>query len=70
MFFKSTAKMRNVFFVPTANYEAALEVIGDRVDVVAVETLDDALAALQERGGNTEGIKSSIDLESMIEYPT
>jgi len=56
---KSHAVLRggaDIFFVPTANYEAALEVIGDRVDVVAVETLDDALAALQERGGNTEGI--------------
>lgn len=40
-----------VFLVPTPDYEDAVAHAGD-VEVVAVDTLDDALAALAELGGN------------------
>lgn len=45
-----------LFLVPTAQGEAAIErareVAGDSLEVVAVANLDEALAALAERGGN------------------
>ncbi len=56
---KSHAVLRegaDLFLVPAVDDEEAIEIIGDRLDVVAVATLDDALDAIQERGGNTEGI--------------
>ena len=53
---QKTASVRDrgieLFLVPAANFEAAAAVAGDSLDVVAVETLDDALRALAERGGN------------------
>ena len=53
---QKTASVRDrgieLFLVPAANFEAAAEMAGDSLEVVAVETLDDALRALAERGGN------------------
>jgi PDZ domain-containing protein len=48
----------DVFLVPSADYEAAREHAGD-VDVVAVDTLDEALDALAERGGNADDLPSA-----------
>ena len=45
----------DVFLVPTADYDAAREHAGD-VDVIAVDTLDEALAALADRGGNVDDL--------------
>lgn len=44
-----------LFLVPRANAEAARLHTGDRVAVVAVDTLDDALAALEAAGGDPLG---------------
>lgn len=41
----------DVFLVPSADYDAALEHAGD-VEVIKVDTLDDALEALADLGGN------------------
>ena len=53
---QKTASVRDdgieLFLVPAANFEAAAEMAGDSLEVVAVETLDDALRALAELGGN------------------
>jgi Lon-like protease len=43
----------DVFLVPTADYKAAREHAGD-VEVIAVDTLDEALAALGDLGGNVD----------------
>jgi PDZ domain-containing protein len=43
-----------LFLVPRDDYQAAVDHAGDDLDVVAVDTLDDALAALEERGGNVD----------------
>jgi PDZ domain-containing protein len=43
----------DVFLVPTADYEAARQHAGD-VEVIAVDTLDEALAALGDLGGNVD----------------
>jgi PDZ domain-containing protein len=43
----------DVFLVPSADYEAAQQHAGD-VDVIAVDTLDEALAALADLGGNID----------------
>jgi Lon-like protease len=43
----------DVFLVPTADYEAARQHAGD-VDVIAVDTLDEALTALGDLGGNVD----------------
>jgi PDZ domain-containing protein len=45
----------DVFLVPSADYEAARQHAGD-VDVVAVDTLDEALAALADLGGNVDDL--------------
>jgi PDZ domain-containing protein len=45
----------DAFLVPTADYEAAQQHAGD-VDVIAVDTLDDALAALADLGGNVDDL--------------
>jgi PDZ domain-containing protein len=42
----------SLFLVPTADYEDAVARAGDDLEVVAVDTLDEALAALAEHGGN------------------
>ena len=41
-----------VFFVPTDEYDVAVEVAGDDLEVFRVDTLDDALEALDGMGGN------------------
>ena len=41
-----------LFLVPAGDFETAAEAADESVEVVAVETLDDALEALAERGGN------------------
>lgn len=41
----------DLFLVPRADYDAAVRHAGD-VEVVEIDTLDEALAALAERGGN------------------
>ena len=59
---KSHAVMRSgadLFVVPSSQVEEARSVLGEMVDVVAVDTLDDALQALRSRGGNLSGIRSS-----------
>ena len=45
----------DVFLVPSADYEAAQQHAGD-VDVIAVDTLDEALAALADLGGNVDDL--------------
>jgi PDZ domain-containing protein len=45
-----------LFLVPTADYDAAAARAGDDLDVVAVDTIDEALAALGERGGNVDDL--------------
>lgn len=53
---QKTASVRErgieLFLVPAGDFEAAAAVADDSVEVVGVETLDDALRALAERGGN------------------
>jgi PDZ domain-containing protein len=41
-----------LFLVPRKDYQDAVEHAGDDLEVVPVDTLDDALAALAKRGGN------------------
>jgi PDZ domain-containing protein len=41
----------DVFLVPSADYDAAIEHAGD-VEVIEVDTIDDALEALADQGGN------------------
>jgi Lon-like protease len=43
----------SLFLVPSGDYQDAVTRAGDDLEVVAVDTLDEALAALAERGGNT-----------------
>jgi PDZ domain-containing protein len=43
----------DVFLVPSGDYEEALDRAGD-VEIIAVDTLDEALAALGEQGGNVD----------------
>ena len=45
----------DMFLVPSADYEAAQQHAGD-VDVIAVDTLDEALAALADLGGNVDDL--------------
>jgi PDZ domain-containing protein len=45
----------DVFLVPSADYEAARRRAGD-VGVIAVDTLDEALAALADLGGNVDDL--------------
>ncbi len=45
----------DVFLVPSADYAAARQHAGD-VDVIAVDTLDEALAALADLGGNVDDL--------------
>jgi PDZ domain-containing protein len=44
----------DVFIVPEADAEAARDVLGDSAEVIGVQTLDDAIAALGRLGGQTE----------------
>ncbi len=62
---KSHAVLRggaDLFLVPSNDFETALGVIGDRLDVVGVDTLDDALEALAERGGNVETLDEYVPI--------
>jgi PDZ domain-containing protein len=43
-----------LFLVPSADYQAAVDHAGDDLEVVAVDTIDEALAALGEWGGNVD----------------
>jgi PDZ domain-containing secreted protein len=53
---QKTASVRDegveLFLVPAGDFETAAAAADESVEVVAVETLDDALRALAERGGN------------------
>lgn len=58
---KSHAVMRSgadLFVVPSSQVEEARSVLGEMVDLVAVDTLDDALQALRSRGGDLSGIRA------------
>jgi Lon-like protease len=46
----------SLFLVPSADYEAAVAHAGDDLEVVAVDTIDEALVALGERGGNVDDL--------------
>jgi hypothetical protein len=48
--------------VPSADYQAALGRAGD-VEVVAVDTLDEALAALADLGGNADDLPAAGDTD-------
>jgi PDZ domain-containing protein len=43
-----------LFLVPSADYQDAVDRAGDDLEVVAVDTVDEALAALGEQGGNVD----------------
>jgi PDZ domain-containing protein len=43
-----------LFLVPTQDYDEAIERAGDDLQVVPVDTIEDALDALGERGGNVD----------------
>ncbi|HEX6419970.1 MAG TPA: PDZ domain-containing protein [Acidimicrobiales bacterium] len=45
-----------LFLVPTADYEAAQSRAGDDLEVVAVDSIDEALTVLGERGGNVDAL--------------
>jgi Lon-like protease len=45
-----------LFLVPRADYEAAASRAGDDLTVVPVDTIDDALEALGDRGGNVDDL--------------
>ena len=45
-----------LFLVPTKDYKDAVEHAGDDLQVVAVDDLDDALAALADLGGNADDL--------------
>jgi PDZ domain-containing protein len=45
-----------LFLVPSADYDDAVARAGDDLEVVAVDTVDEALAALGERGGNVDDL--------------
>jgi PDZ domain-containing protein len=51
-----------LFLVPTADYAAAQARAGDDLEVVAVDNVEEALAALAERGGNVDELPSSGEL--------
>jgi Lon-like protease len=45
-----------LFLVPSDDYDDAVARAGDDLDVVAVDTVDEALEALRERGGNVDDL--------------
>jgi Lon-like protease len=49
----------DVFLVPTADYEDAVAHAGDDLEVVAVDTIDEALDALGEHGGNVDDLPAA-----------
>jgi PDZ domain-containing protein len=48
-----------LFLVPSADYDAAVEHAGDDLEVVAVDTVEEALAALGNRGGNVDDLPAA-----------
>ena len=46
----------DLFLVPSDDYQDAVEHAGDDLDVVAVDTIDEALAALGDHGGNVDDL--------------
>jgi len=46
----------SLFLVPSADYEAAVARAGDDLDVVAVDNVEEALAALADHGGNVDDL--------------
>ncbi|MEE3140734.1 MAG: S16 family serine protease [Actinomycetota bacterium] len=57
---KSHAVMRSgaeLFLVPSTQVEATKAILGEMVDVVSVDTLDDALRTLHSFGGDLSGIR-------------
>jgi PDZ domain-containing protein len=56
----------DVFLVPSADYEAAEARAGD-VDVIAVDTVEEALEALADRGGNGLDLPSAGELAAAHE---
>jgi PDZ domain-containing protein len=48
-----------LFLVPSDDYDAAVARAGDDLEVVAVDTLDEALAALENQGGNVDELPPS-----------
>jgi len=55
---QKAAAVRNegitLFLVPSDDYQAAVEHAGDDLEVVAVDSVDEALDALADRGGNVD----------------
>jgi Lon-like protease len=49
----------SLFLVPSDDYEDAVARAGDDLEVVAVDTVDQALEALRERGGNVDDLPAS-----------
>jgi PDZ domain-containing protein len=49
----------SLFLVPRDDYEDAVARAGDDLEVVAVDTVDQALEALRERGGNVDDLPAS-----------
>jgi len=46
----------HLFLVPSADYQDAVDHAGDDLEVVAVDTVDEALAALGDNGGNVDDL--------------
>jgi PDZ domain-containing protein len=46
----------SLFLVPSADYEAAVARAGDDLEVVAVDNVEEALAALADHGGNVDDL--------------
>ena len=46
----------DLFLVPSDDYEDAVEHAGDDLEVVAVDTIDEALDALGDHGGNVDDL--------------
>ena len=46
----------DLFLVPSDDYEDAAAHAGDDLEVVAVDTIDEALDALGDHGGNTDDL--------------
>jgi Lon-like protease len=49
----------DLFLVPSADYEDAVEHAGDDLQVVAVDTIDEALDALGDHGGNVDDLPAA-----------
>jgi PDZ domain-containing protein len=45
-----------LFLVPSADYQAAVDRAGDDLEVVAVDSIDEALEALADHGGDVDDL--------------